>query len=178
MNIQTPIATWILARLYDEPHPVPRKDLLKHLCQKSFDSMTNDSDFAKTIDDLIKSKYIEFTKDTFQEFVPIRETDVLVVAMGGANKMKEVTSTREGYVIAEDGIIAFRRQIATPLEKIKKKIESGSILPASYKPKFEQIVNALKTSHDIIHTAIIFCVDDAPQILEFIKMTMSLLGIQ
>lgn len=180
MDIKTPIATWVLARLYDEKHPIPRKDLLKHLCQKSFDSMTNDSDFATTIDDLVESKCITFTKETFQEFVSIPQpANIMNLNFAPSAKMKEVTTTREGYVIDDDGIIAFRRQIATPLEKIKDKIDKEStMIPSQYKAKFEEIINTLKTGSDIINMAIRFCVDDAPHILEFIKTGLPLLGIQ
>jgi len=178
LNVQTPIATWVLARLYEEQHPIPRKDLLKHLCQKSFDMMTNDSDFATTMDELIESECIKLTEETFQDFVPIRETNPLVIAMNTQPKLKEITVTRKGYVIEDNGIIAFRRQIATPLEKIKDKVDKGAVFPNTYKTKFEEIVNTLKTSSDVIHTAIRFCVDDAPHVLEFIKMVLPLLGIQ
>lgn len=49
LDINTPIATWVLARLFDDDMPIPRKNLLKKLCQASFDSMNADNDFADTM---------------------------------------------------------------------------------------------------------------------------------
>ncbi|HYL65903.1 MAG TPA: hypothetical protein VEU72_01975 [Nitrosopumilaceae archaeon] len=142
MNIKTPVATWILARLFNENKPVLRKDLLRNLCQASFDSMTSDDDFSKTTEMLVKGKYIQ-------------SVDI-----------DNATGTT-GYLITEEGIIAFRRQISTALEKIQRQLDK--IPSVTRNSKFTNIVNALKSNSNILTTSIKLCIDNAPQILEFIK---------
>lgn len=177
LDINTPIATWVLARLFDEEMPIPRKNLLKKLCQASFDSMNADNDFADTMKKLEAEEYIEYSKADAPEFLPVQEHNV-VSYLPSETKLQKVTKTHKGYVITEAGIIAFRRQIATPLEKIRRYADK---LSSSHISKFEQLINELKSkSGSIISFAIKKCIDDAPYILKFIdssKRELYKLGI-
>jgi hypothetical protein len=166
LDVKTPIATWVLARLFNENHPISRKDLLRHLCQASFDSMTGDKDFANTIQKLIDAKYIEYTKEAYQDLVPVKDNDAF--AIQSSTKLQEIHRVSEGYVITDDGIIAFRRQIVTPLEKIQSHLNKipSTIIKDN---RFSKIFDALKSNANILESAIQLCINNAPQILEFIR---------
>lgn len=102
------------------------------------------------------------------EFLPIQEHNV-VSYLPSETKLQKVTKTHKGYVITEGGIIAFRRQIATPLEKIRMYADKFS---SSHTSKFGQLINELKSkSGSIISFAIRKCTDDAPYILKFIDLS-------
>src|SRR5437867_10286624 len=104
MDIKQPVPLWIMARLYNEEHPVSLDDLARKLCQQSFESMVGDNDFNEAIQKLAEAKYIEYGERTFS--VP----SVLAAA--------DRHVTYHGYWITVDGIIAFRRQMGVPVEKI------------------------------------------------------------
>jgi hypothetical protein len=53
-----PVSTWILARLYDEDAGVTSRQLVKQLCQKSFQAMTSDDDYRRAMITLGNQGYI------------------------------------------------------------------------------------------------------------------------
>lgn len=166
--IKTPIATWILARLYDEDNPISRKNLLRNLCQASFDSMSVDTDYSTTLSELEKEELIEFERRQVSDFIPVQQQSGFNPAMTPPEtKLKEITKHVEGYSITEKGIIAFRKDIATPVEKIKKLTNK---LSSSNQSKFRGILDELKRHTDSITSfAVNKCIENAPYILEFLK---------
>ena len=165
MDIKTPVATWVLARLYNEEKPIQRKNLMKYLCNASFDSMTGEKDFGNTLKQLIDAKYIENTTEEYADFLDVLENPN-APEEEQTTRLQEVKRKREGFVITESGIYVFRKQIGTPLEKIQTYIDK---IPSVTTNKFKKIVDALKLASDIISTAVKLCVDNAPLVLEFIQ---------
>lgn len=163
MDVKTPIATWILARLFNDDIPVTRKNLLRNLCQASFDSMTNDEDFSEAIRKLENAKYIEYARKKHTELAPIHNPVLITMSTG----MQEVERTIEGYTITEAGIMAFRRQIITPLEKI---IPHVSKTRSSKIPQFAEIVTTLSSTINLAKSVVDLCTNNAPQVLDFIKI--------
>jgi len=168
MYIKTPIATWILARLYDVDNPLPRKNLLRNLCQASFDSMSVDTDFSTTLSELEKEGLIEFERKDISDFIPIQQQSGFNPALTPPEtKLKEITKHVEGYSITEKGIIVFRRDIATPVEKIKK--FTNKITPKN-QSKFREFLDELKRhTGSITSFAVNKCIENAPYVLEFLK---------
>lgn len=161
LDIKTPTATWILARLYDEEIPISRKNLMKNLCQASFDSMVGENDFGNTMKQLTDAKYIEQINQSYTDLVT---SPSLLAGVGGS---QQVTREREGYVITELGIYAFRKQIATPLEKIKANIDK--VPSMSRFEKFKNIIATLKANSNLISLGVKLCVENAPLVIDFIK---------
>ena len=174
LDIKTPISTWILARLFDEELPLGEKDLLRKLCQASFDSMNADNDFDNAITALRTAGYIEHGEKEYRELVPLRNNSLLTVQETG---MHEVTRKRTGFSITKAGIIAFRRQIATPIEKIVSNV--NKLDPSKTSP-FKKILNELNSHRSILEASIALAIENAPHILEFIKNMahqLALIGI-
>lgn len=165
LNINTPITTWILARLFDEEYPIPRKTLLKRLCQASFTSMMNDEDFGNEMEALEKDGYIEFERKDRIEHMPLTEENIVSATMT-STRYERVSTPVEGYVITEKGIIAFRKEIVTKIQNIKPHIDRL----AAYKiEKFKTITETVEFSTDLLKDVVKLCVDNAPLVLEFIK---------
>ena len=142
MDIYTPIPTWILAKLYEEEHPIERKTLLKNLCQASFDLMNEDSEFSNILTELQRAKYIERSDGTKNGYDIIQ------------------------YEITEYGIIAFRRKFGNLFEKIKIYADKSQEIRSS---KFSPMVRIIKHSSDMSTTVAKMCIDNAPLVLEFLK---------
>lgn len=175
LDIRKPIATWILARLFDEDTPIPRKDLLRNLCQASFDSMLADTDFSQTINNLLNARYIEESEKEYTNFVPVKDNSSGHTAHGtNTNRTRQVTQKIQGYIITEEGIIAFRKQIGTPLEKIQPHLNlfTGS---ASRFDKFKKIIESIKNKSNVLVPAVKLCIENAPLVLEFLQEAQQVL---
>jgi len=172
MDIRNPIATWVLAKLYEEDQPISRKEILKKLCQASFESMSEMDEFSTIIKQLEDEKYIEYTRGNYTEYIPVQSKSSF--ATSSETKLQPVTKRKEGYEIGEAGIIAYRAQIISPLEKIKTQTD---ILPNEKESKFSVLTDKLKATRDVAEFAVKKCIENAPQILEFIKFAKST-GIQ
>lgn len=171
MNIKTPIATWILTSLFDGGLPVSEKTLARNLCQASFASMAGDEDFEEIVKELEKSGYIEFTsKETTTHIqVPIPVAPSMIPLFDKTKpdyKIQEVKVDHSGYVITVSGIMAVRRQIITPIEKIKQNIEN---YPENKVGKFKTIIDHLKSNATVTLSTIKLCIDNAPLFLDFIN---------
>ena len=142
MKIPNSTAAWVLAELYIKDGLVPRMSLLRGLCQASFDSMNDENEFSNTIAELGKAGYIE------QPFSESR------------------------YQITEMGIIIFRKEIGTPLQKAQDNYNEILELRDT---KYDQIINALDQTTDITLTAAKLCVKNAPLVLEFVALLSTLI---
>jgi hypothetical protein len=162
LNINTPIATWILARLFDDEKPITRKNLLKNLCQASFSSM-GDNDFDITIKQLESEKYIEFTRSSISENIHVNSMGTLGL---GGTKIQPVTKEYEGYVISEKGIIEFRKQIATKIEKIRPLLHR---LELNKIARFQKIIDTITSTASLTDSVVKLCIDNAPLVLDFIR---------
>ncbi|MDE1764972.1 MAG: hypothetical protein KGI27_01725 [Thaumarchaeota archaeon] len=166
MDIKTSVVTWILSYLYNQNVPIPRKDLLKKLCNASFDSMTGSNDFDSAIKQLTDAKYIENTTREVSEYVPVID-NLNLPEEEQTNKLQEMKHRVEGIVITEDGIFEYRKQIGTPLEKIQPHLDKVSASPQAQ--EFKGIIKTLKFSDDVIGSAVKLCIENAPLIVKFIK---------
>ncbi len=172
MEIKTPIATWVLAKLYNEELPIQRKDLMKYLCNASFDSMTGENDFANTMKQLLDSKYIENITREYSDFLPVTD-NLSLPEEEQTTRLQEVKRKRDGYVITETGIYAFRKQIGTPIEKIRPHLTKLSMTAKT--EKFRRVIETLKSESDVMGPVIKLCVENAPLILEFMKAMPAIL---
>ncbi len=133
------IASWVLAKLYDQSQPLHRLELLKMLCQESFDLMNETNEYPDTLKTMVKLDYIAF-KD-------------------------------EKYSIEEQGIIAVRRQLITPIINLKKE---GTIEKVT--ERFKQLVDSLHDYTDVAYFVTRNIVSNAPLFLDFITWAIQLLS--
>lgn len=140
MESNSPTFVWILAKLYDEEKPINRKNLLKKLCQASFELMSNETvDFNNALASLERLKCIEHNWDE---------------------------SGTSIFVISEVGIIKFRKDLGTPLIKINQNVDKFSSVKNK---KFLNILEKIKNSSDITTLAVKLCVDNTPFFIEFLN---------
>ena len=168
-----PISTWILARLYDEEVPISRKNLLRNLCQASFDSMIANDDFSSIFDALIKNHYIEFEKQSYEDFYPVKKVDTIQFSENEEISMQKITKIKEGFVISEQGIILFRTRIITQIEKIRphlKKLEN-------VETRFHSLIKELQSNSNTSQVIIKACIENTPLVLEFINSVLKQLPI-
>src|SRR5581483_5082343 len=111
-----PIALWIFARLFDSSINMGRRDLLKNLCQASFDTMNEVSDFDKGLELLVTDGLISSSK------------------LGG----------EAHYNITEKGIITFRKDLVKTVLDSVKKVENNPGLFTKYKGIVESIKNTVE----------------------------------
>ena len=142
MKIRNPTAAWILAELYIKDDLVRRRSLVRQLCQASFESMNDENEFSSTMDELEQAGYIE----------------------------QPLSDTR--YQITEMGMIIFRKEIGTPLQKAQDNYNEILELRDT---KYDQIINALDQATDIALTAAKLCVKNAPLVLEFVALLSTLI---
>jgi hypothetical protein len=135
------------------------------LCDDAFEMMKDD-EFKDTLARLAKVNYIQNVVDkTIIDHVPIN-------AMPGSlsQEFKEVERKYSGYEITTDGVIAFRRQIKIPLQKIMAQVDK---LAAIYmEPKksaqFKQILATLKESTDLGNSAADLAIKNSPLFRDFL----------
>ncbi len=135
--------------------------------------MTGDNDFADVMKELEKEHYIKFKKETYEDFKPV------AVNYGppdeppeeSSTRFEKIMRTREGYVIEEPGINAFRRQIVTTIKEIKPHVDKLSTIDG----KFGKIINSVRSTVDLTKTVTKLCIENTPLLVDFIKSAMSLL---
>ena len=105
--------------------------------------MNDEGEFSSTMDELEKAGYIE------QPFSDLR------------------------YQITETGIIVFRKEIGTPLQKAR---DNFNKISKHKDTKYAQIIKELDEGRDITSTAATLCIKNAPRVLEFLVSLPTLLS--
>lgn len=170
MDIKSSIPTWVLSELFDGGLPRSEENLARNLCNASFASMTNDDDFEKNIEDMTTAGYIQYTTEESIDYkeIPITTPGLSVMSQLTPNyKIKEITRKHTGYVITTKGIMAFRKQIITPIDKILPHIDKLSNIQGG---KYGEIIKEMKSSAQTITRFVISkCIDNAPFFLKFLE---------
>ena len=167
MDIKSSIPTWVLSELFDGGLPKTDEYLARNLCKESFASMTNDDDFEKKIEELKAAKYIIFTTKESEDYKKVPIPPSILPGITPNYKMQEITRKHTGYVITTKGIMAFRKQIISPVDKILLHIDELSAIQGS---EYGEIIKEIKSnSKNIAQYVIGKCIDNAPLFLKFLE---------
>ena len=148
------VAVWILARLYDDTGGITRQDLLKNLCQASFETMSNNDEsdsFHESLKQLINSKYI-FDASSFTS---------------GITSTIQPQADSGLYKITDKGIVAVRKEFGNKFINIQKHADQLTAI-VNKKPTYKKIFEAIKNSSNAVSTGIQLIVKNTPLVLSFI----------
>lgn len=147
------------------------------LCDDAFEMM-KDGDFKNTLDRLTKANYIQNSVDkTFIDHVTLDKFTTVLTA-----EYKEVERKYSGYEITTEGVLAFRRQIKIPIQKIMAHVDKFSriYVEPQKASKYSEIINTLKQSSDLGNSVADLAIKNSPLFGEFIvwaKDGLKALGI-
>ena len=156
------VEIWILARLFNDVC-MDNKELLRELCDASFDMIQKASDYDAILEKLQETKYIEKVTKTIEDF---KEVDGIIPLQ---KELKPITRKISGFEITTEGIIVYRRKLITPFQKMKPHFSkiNNEVTEAAYK----KVINKLNSS-DIATVVIKECIENAPRINEILKIIL------
>lgn len=158
---------WILARLYNGAC-LDDKELLRKLCDASFDMIKETSDYDSALENLQNAKYIENVTKTIEAFEKIDTPFALTP------KLQQVNKKISGFEITRAGLIAYRKEIIFPIQKTKPYF--SKLDKKLTEPTHKELLQKLINSSDMPTAIINACIDNAPLIMEILQKCFQLLS--
>lgn len=169
-DIRDPIPLWIMAKLYRSERPVDERILAKTLCKEALVMLDNDNLFTYTLDRLVDAKYIEPLEKPYDKHKNPSGLNLQI-------SRQILTKRYDGYMITTAGVLAFRRQITIPIEKIMAEVDRLSLAAADPKDrnKFKEIIQTLKESTDLSNSLIDLVLKiGSPALIAFVLFAKSM----